>query len=307
MQRDQIAAPEAAEQHHRQREDVKQRQHADHALDRIALGPRGLAPDVIDRHRRGEIAVAEHRALGQPGGAAGILQQRDVIGVDVRPLRRAGCALHECLEGDDRRVIRDRRMRIANRAPMVVLADDQTIEQALFQELQRHRQQRREITGDENARAAVAQFMRQRAFAVERAEMHDAGAGLQRPEEVRGMIRRVPQKQRHRVVLAIAGAQEGRRRDLDHRFQLGVADGAVAEFDRRPRAVVRCGLRQQVGQRPARDRIVPMDPFRIKLFSGAPHQAAFAVCASDANVLPSAARRLSSGAGSSEGSLVSLA
>jgi hypothetical protein len=37
------------------------------------------------------------------------------------------------------------------------------------------------------------------------------------------------------------------------------------------------------------------------------HHAAFAVAASDAKVLPSAASRLSSGAGSSEGSLVSVA
>src|ERR1700760_1261311 len=37
------------------------------------------------------------------------------------------------------------------------------------------------------------------------------------------------------------------------------------------------------------------------------HAAAFDACASDANVLPSAARRFSSGAGSRLGSLVSLA
>ena len=34
VQRDQIAAPERRQQHHRQRVDVEQRQHADHALDR---------------------------------------------------------------------------------------------------------------------------------------------------------------------------------------------------------------------------------------------------------------------------------
>ena len=42
VQRDQIAAAERGEQHHRQRIDVEQRQHADHALDRIALSRAGL-------------------------------------------------------------------------------------------------------------------------------------------------------------------------------------------------------------------------------------------------------------------------
>ncbi len=66
--------------------------------------------------------------------------------------------------------------------------------------------------------------------------MHDAGAGLQRAEEIDGMIRRVAEEQRDRLVLAVAGAQERRRRDLGQRFQFGIADRTVAEFDRRPRA-----------------------------------------------------------------------
>ena len=104
VQRDQMAAPQAAQQHHGQREDVKQRQHADHALDRVvALGARRPAPDVVDRHRRSQIAVAEHRALRQAGGAAGILQQRDIVGVKLRPCRRLAGAVGELFEGDDRR------------------------------------------------------------------------------------------------------------------------------------------------------------------------------------------------------------
>ena len=272
VQRDQIAALQAAQQDHRQREDMKQRQHADHAVDGVvALGARRLAPDVVDRHRRGQIAMGEHRALGQAGGAAGILQQRHVIDRDLWPLRRLGRAFGEFPEGDDRGIIRNRRVRIADRAPIVVLADDQAIEQALFQEFQRHRQQRRKIAGDEHARAAVAQLVRQRAFAVERRKMHDAGAGLQRAEEIHRMIRRIAEEQRDRSVLAVAGAQERSGRDLDHCFQLGIADRPVAEFERRPRAVIGRRLRQQVRQRAPRDRIVPADPFRIELFAGMGH------------------------------------
>src|SRR5260370_20700479 len=108
--------------------------------------------------------------------------------------------------------------------------------------------------------------MRKRALAVERAEMHDAGAGFQRAEEVHRMIRRITEEQRHRTVLAVAGTQKRRGRKVDHRFQFSVADRTVAEFDRRPRAVLRCRLRQQIRQRSARDRIVPVDTFRIELF-----------------------------------------
>ena len=104
VQRDQIAEPDRGQQHHGQRVDVKQRQHADHALDRIALQARRPAPDLIDRYRRRQIAVAEHRAFRQSRRAAGILQQRDVIGRDFRPVRRLRRAFGEFREGDDGRI-----------------------------------------------------------------------------------------------------------------------------------------------------------------------------------------------------------
>ena len=69
-----------------------------------------------------------------------------------------------------------------------------------------------------------------------------AAAAYLRAEEIHGMVGRVPEEQRHRRALAIAGAQISRRRDLDQRFQLGVTDGAVAEFDRRPRGEFGSGL-----------------------------------------------------------------
>ena len=178
--------------------------------------------------------------------------------------------------------------------------------------------------------------------------MHHPRAGFQRAEEIHRMIRRIAEKQRDRRVLAGARAQEGRGRDLDPIFQLGVADRAVAEFDRGARAEIFRRLRHQLRQRAARDRIVPMHAVRIEFFAGVGHArrpvipgrassarirnpgsrgiwipglrpkrahpgmtrdegsaashyaAAFDACASDANVLPSAARRFSSGAGSSD-------
>ena len=142
VQRDQVAALQTTQQDHRQREDVKQRQYADDALDDVALRARRFAPGIVNRHGRSQVAMAEHGALGQPGGAAGILQQRDVIDRDLGPLRWLACAFDESLEGHDRGMGGYRRVRIADIAPMVVLADDQPIQQALFEEFQRHRHQR---------------------------------------------------------------------------------------------------------------------------------------------------------------------
>ncbi len=113
--------------------------------------------------------------------------------------------------------------------------------------------------------------MRQRTLAVERGKMGDAGAGLQRSEEIDRMVRRVAEKQRDRCALTDARAQERGSSRLGQIFQLDIADGAVAEFDRRPRAELSGGFRQQPRQRSAFDRIVPADAWRIKWFAGMDH------------------------------------
>jgi len=134
------------------------------------------------------------------------LQQRDVVGIDRRPLRRRCHPGGEVRIGDDAGIVRQRRMRIADRAPAVVRTDDQPVEQALLQEFQRHRQQRGEIAGDQDPRAGITQLVRQRAFAVERRQMHDAGAGLQRAEEIDRVIRQIAEVEPDRTILAVAGA-----------------------------------------------------------------------------------------------------
>jgi hypothetical protein len=51
--------------------------------------------------------------------------------------------------------------------------------------------------------------------------MHDAGAGLQRAEEIDGVIGRVAEEQRDGIVLAAAGAQE-RSRESSPNYSLGL-------------------------------------------------------------------------------------
>src|SRR6516162_6115811 len=101
--------------------------------------------------------------------------------------------------------------------------------------------------------------------------MHEASARLERAEEVDGMIGRVAEEQCHRGVAAIARAQVGAGCGLSQSFQFGVADRTVAELDRRPCAIVTRRLRQQVGQRAAGDRIVPVHALGVKLLAGMGH------------------------------------
>src|SRR3546814_1094911 len=70
---------DGAVQHAAVGEDVKQRQHADDAITILAVRVYGRDLPRIGR----QILMGKHRTLGQAGGAAGILDKRDVLfGID---------------------------------------------------------------------------------------------------------------------------------------------------------------------------------------------------------------------------------
>src|SRR5690606_14597056 len=100
---------------------------------------------------------------------------------------------------------------------------------------------------------------------------------------------------------------------LDPLLKLDKADVAPTKGDRRARAEIGGRRLHQVRQCSVRDRRVAADPRRIEFFAGINGTGAarahrdHAVAVSDAKVLPSSARRLSNGAGSSEGSPTALA
>ena len=64
--------------------------------------------------------------------------------------------------------------------------------------------------------------------------MHDPRAGFGRAEEVDRMIRRIAEKQRDRVPLAVARTQERSGGNIDPRREIGERHLAVAEIDDRP-------------------------------------------------------------------------
>src|ERR1700741_4418500 len=102
--------------------------------------------------------------------------------------------------------------------------------------------------------------------------MRHPRAGLQRTEEIDWMIRRVAEEEGNGRALAIAGAEERGGRDFDHRFQPGVGDRAIAEFDHCACAIGLRGFRQQAMHRAFRDLIIPMHAVGIKLLAGMGHQ-----------------------------------
>ena len=56
---------------------------------------RRLEPGLALHQVGDEVAVQQHGALGDAGGAAGVLQERDVVRPERHPLERAALALLE--------------------------------------------------------------------------------------------------------------------------------------------------------------------------------------------------------------------
>ena len=77
-----------------EREDVVQRQRRDRDAVRVAR-PGGFGPGGRLQGVRGDVAVAQHRALGDAGRAAGVLQEGEVVVADVHLLQRMARARRE--------------------------------------------------------------------------------------------------------------------------------------------------------------------------------------------------------------------
>ena len=80
------AGPHRQQEAGRQREDMVERQRADdeELVDMRRLLQRRLQPGVVLQDVGEDVAMEQRRALGDAGGAAGILQEGDVVGRDVR-------------------------------------------------------------------------------------------------------------------------------------------------------------------------------------------------------------------------------
>ena len=84
-----------------------------------------------------------------------------------------------------------------------------------------------------NSGASILQLESQLALGVERGEVHDAPAGLERAEEREGVDRRVGQVEGHRLARADAEVHQAGGDGLDAGAQLGIARLLVAVLERR--------------------------------------------------------------------------
>ena len=200
-----------AQHHHAEPVDVEQRQHADDAI-AGADGPLRLLPGLVHGDHGGEIAVREHRRLRQAGGAAGILQERDVIDADFGQIAGRRFAFLEPREGELPLVLGKRRERNGE-GPQA--ASSPTISRSMCPAARSFcavAAGAGEVHGDQRARAAVGELVHQHALDIERAQVRHARAGIERAEERDRMKGRVREIERDRACPARCRAAGSPRR-----------------------------------------------------------------------------------------------
>ena len=205
---DQLIAVAHRSQHDsRQRVDVEQRQDA-HDLFRPRGGV-GHGPGLALAHRRHDAAVRQHGGLGQAGGAAGVLQHRNLVPrVLVRGIGRVLAVVgHQVLErhvpvvawpsrqllllGDRIEPVLGPRQIVGDRA------HDQLLEPRLAAHGGHLRIERRDIQGDQDVGFRIADLVLEFTRRIERAVIHHHAAGLEHAEEGDDVVGRVGQVEAH--------------------------------------------------------------------------------------------------------------
>ncbi len=226
-------------------EDVIDRQRADRH-DLLAGGDllqRRLVPRLGLQDVGDEVPVQQHRALADPGRAAGVLEHGDVVGPDLHRRRRLAPALRERVVEAHRAGQVERRHELLGLPHDVV--DDQRLRKAEHVShrrehdlLGRHRrdhllQHAREVLEDDDRLGArVLQLVLELARRVERVDVDDHQPGAQDRGDRDRVLRHVRHHHRDAVALGeslgLQPAGERRRRAID-----------LAKGDRAPHELVR--------------------------------------------------------------------
>jgi len=129
--------------------------------------------------------MAEHGALRQSGWCRRLYcSNATSVGIDLRPLRRRRCALHEGPERAIQACPEFRRLRIADRRPMSSSQTEFRRSSRPLSRISAPSQQRREDCWCENAGAAVACLCESARSPSSGERCTTPRAGLQRAEEV---------------------------------------------------------------------------------------------------------------------------
>ena len=196
----------------RQRKDVIQRQRGDDhflaGLDQLGADPGGCLQHVGDH-----VAVGQHRTLGHAGGAAGVLQESDVVVVHRDRLQRVRCALGQRVAETHRFGQVERRHHLLDvlehEVDQRALGEAEQVADARGDDvldlgLRRHLLQRgREIVQHhDRLGAGILQLMLQLACGVHRVGVDHHQPGAQRSEQCDRILQHVGQHDRDAIALA---------------------------------------------------------------------------------------------------------
>jgi hypothetical protein len=204
---------EARHRHHRgaRRQRQRERGHEAHDVEERRHRQQRVAPGhaqaAVELAQHGDqVGVGEHDPLGQPGGAAGVGQQRDRAGVDG-DVRARGVAVQQRGDrGGARGFPEHEHLAHAGRRGRRTGG----------------RQQRRD--GHQDGRARVRQLPGRLALGVGGVNAGHRAAGGHRAERDPGPLRQVGRPQRQHVTGPQAAVGQPRRQALHPRRQLGEAD-----------------------------------------------------------------------------------
>ena len=256
---------------------VEQREHREGDL---LAGVRLGVPEPVHVGVGDQVAVAEHRALGQASRAAGVLQQREVLPVDRRlPGHRRG-ALEHRLEVLGPRALGQRGADLS--ALLLGLRDRQAqLELVGFREVVDQRGHDDVLDrgvlldlGDrlvdpveahDDGRTAVSELVAQLGLGVERVVLHDDGTQAQGREERDDVLRAVRQDERDAVALRHTEPSQDAGEPVDLVLELLVRRLGTEE---REGDVVREGPRgviEQAGEGELRELVRRGDPRRVEV------------------------------------------
>ena len=260
-------------EHHHQPEDVveRQRQHDD-----LAAGLARLGQDRLELLGIGdEVAVRQHRALREAGGAAGVLEEQDVVAGERHRLEGEVLALREHVgeahRAGEARVDRGRRDR--QPAAVAEVDGDHRLDRRLVEDLGEHRG--RAAEDDDGLDAGVVQLVRELARRVERVDVHlrragpdDAEHGDREGEDVRAHQRDAVAALDAELRLQPGG--DGARRRGRSRVGHGLAEALegrqVAEAARPPSRRARRQTDRRRRRSRAGRRAVGLDPGLVHRF-----------------------------------------
>ena len=228
----------------RQREDVIERQRAndEDLVDMRRQRQRRLQPGIVLQHVGEYVAVKQRCALGDAGGAAGILQEGDVVGPDLRLAEFHAAAGRDGVVEQDRARNRKRRHHLlhaphhqiddhaleAEHVPHA--ADDDMLDRGLRQHLLHG--VREVFEHDNGFGAGILELVFQLARSVERVDVHHRIARAQHGRGGHRILQHVRHHQRDaRALLETLALQIGGKRHR-HLVEIAVGDRLVHADER---------------------------------------------------------------------------